>query len=241
MRETPYLKKVFQGWNLYDYIFLAVSVILPVVFTVIFNSSVLECLCTVFALFAAIMVAKGKPYAKFISIIAILIYAYVAYTASLYGEIIIYLGMALPFAVVSLVVWLKNKRTDEKQGSVVVVAKVSKKEVIILLISQAIMGVGYYYLLWAFGTSYLVISTICVAANATMYYLFVRRSGYAFVASLAGDLSTAVLWAFPVFGGALNYLPVFVMPFMFLVNDVYGIINWAKLKKSQDKQQTQKA
>jgi len=43
--------------------------------------------------------------------------------------------------------WIKNRRQDEKQGKVVIVNKVKSKECLLLLASQLVMGVGYYFLL----------------------------------------------------------------------------------------------
>ena len=55
-----------------------------------------------------IFIAKGMAFGQLLIIIFALLYAIVSYMFSYYGEMITYLFMTAPAALVSLIAWLKN-------------------------------------------------------------------------------------------------------------------------------------
>ena len=79
--------------------------------------------------------------------IATALYAWISFEYAYYGELIISIAITTPMNVWGFVQWIKNRRQDEKQGKVVIVNKVKSKECLLLLASQLVMGVGYYFLL----------------------------------------------------------------------------------------------
>jgi len=223
------IKGFFKGWNAFEVVFLCLILITPALLTIVFESSIVECLSTTLYLFWCLLGAKGKSYTHIIGIPAIFLYAYVAYNANYYGEVIITFFVLLPLIIVSLYAWLKNKTSDAH----VVVAKPNTKEMIIVACSQIAMGVGYYFLLRAFNTDFLLVSTISIMTSVFATYLIMRRNQFSFPAYIINDIVLIILWGYLCFGGAWEYIPILLMPVMLLINDVYGTINWARLRKQQ--------
>ncbi len=60
-----------------------------------------------------------------------LIYGYISYTFSYYGEMLTYVCMSLPMAVVSLISWLKNPYKGNK-AEVTINFKITKRELVFL-------------------------------------------------------------------------------------------------------------
>ena len=58
--------------------------------------------------------AKGNPFGQILIIVFSLLYGYISYTSSYYGEMITYLGMTAPMAVIALVSWLRNPFNGNK-------------------------------------------------------------------------------------------------------------------------------
>ena len=58
--------------------------------------------------------AKGNPFGQILIIVFSLLYGYISYTSSYYGEMITYLGMTAPMAVIALVSWLRNPFNGEQ-------------------------------------------------------------------------------------------------------------------------------
>ena len=79
-----------------------------------------------------IFCAKGNPIGQILMVFFSLIYAYISFSFSYYGELMTYAGMTLPMAVLALVSWLKNPYEGKK--SEVKVYSVSKKDITFMII-----------------------------------------------------------------------------------------------------------
>ena len=164
-----------------------------------------------------------------IGIVSTFFYAYVSYSNTYYGEMIIAMCCTLPLMIVGLVNWLKHQDKE----NIVIIKEITKKELILVLLSQAIMFVGYYYLLKVFNTNNLLVSTFSVVASIIATYLTARRSEYGFIGFIINDVILIVLWSIPVIGGSLNLISVLICPVLLLINDIYGVYNWKRIKNKQ--------
>jgi len=223
------VKKLFIDWTKFEIVFLFVGTLLALILTPIFNGTIIDLLYTLLYFWTALLLAKGKYSCYIIGIISTFFYAYVSYTNSYYGEIIISMGCTLPLMIVGLVNWLKH----QDNTNTVIIKEITKKELILVLISQVIMFGGYYYLLKYFNTNNLFVSTLSIVASLIATYLTARRSEYGFVGFIINDLILITLWGLPVITGNLSLIPVLLCPMLLLVNDIYGVYNWKRLKEKQ--------
>ena len=93
--------------------------------------------------------------------------------------------------------------------------------------------VGIYFLLDAFNTNELIVSTISVLASLLAIYLQIRRSRFSFSFYMINDIILIVLWGIPVINGNMILLPMVCNPIINFINDSYGFYNWKKLEKEQ--------
>ena len=174
--------------------------------------------------------AKGNPFGQLLMVIFSLLYGIISYTFSYYGEMITYLGMTMPMAVFALISWLRNPYEGNKAE--VKVNCISKKEVVFMWILAAVVTVVFYFILAYFRTANIVPSTLSVTTSFIAVYLTFRRNPYFAVAYAANDVVLIVLW---VLASVLDvkYISVVVCFVVFLVNDIYGFVNWRKMEKRQ--------
>lgn len=52
--------------------------------------------------------AKGNPVGQVLMVVFSLLYGIISFSFAYYGEMITYLGMTMPMAVVALIAWLRN-------------------------------------------------------------------------------------------------------------------------------------
>ena len=220
---------MFKDWTKFEISFLFIGTLLALILTPVFNGTIIDLLYTLLYFWTALLLAKGKYSCYVIGIISTFFYAYVSYTNSYYGEIIISMFCTLPLMIVGLINWLKN----QDDTNTVIIKEITKKELLIVLLSQAIMFCGYYYLLKYFNTSNLFVSTLSIVASLIATYLTARRSEYGFIGFIINDLILITLWGLPVIKGGLNLIPVLLCPLLLLINDIYGVYNWKKLKEEQ--------
>lgn len=177
-----------------------------------------------------ILNAKGNVAGQMLTVVFSIIYAIISFKSRYYGEMATYLGMTAPIAVVSVITWLKNPFEDGK--SEVKINHLALKEYVFLGVLALAVTFGFYFILDFFNTSQIILSTVSVFTSFIAAYLTMRRSEYYAIGYSLNDIVLIMLWS-------IAGKPSMVICFsVFLINDVYGFISWAGMKKRQSKRQT---
>ena len=177
--------------------------------------------------------AKGNPIGQLLTIVFSILYGFISYSFAYYGEMVTYLGMTAPMALLALISWLRNPYKGNK--SQVQVNRVSKKEIFFMLILTAAVTAVFYFILSALKTANIVPSVISVTTSFLAVYLTFRRSPYFALAYASNDMVLIILWAMASVKDK-NYVSVLICFMVFLVNDLYGFINWKRMEKNQSEQ-----
>lgn len=220
---------MFKNWTTFEKIFLIFGTIIACVLTFIFKGTWIDLGYTLLYFWTALLLAKGKYSCYIIGIISTFFYAFVSYSNSYYGEVIIAMCCTLPLMIIGLINWLKHQDST----NTVIIKEITKKELIIVLISQVVLFYGYYSLLKFFNTNNLLVSTFSVIASVIATYLTARRSEHGFVGFIINDIILIVLWSIPVINGNTNIIPILLCPTLLLINDIYGVYNWKRIKNKQ--------
>jgi nicotinamide mononucleotide transporter PnuC len=175
--------------------------------------------------------AKGNPFGQFLMVIFSILYGIISYSFNYYGEMITYLGMTMPMTVLALISWLRNPYKGNKAE--VKVNHISKKETVFMLILTTAVTVVFYFILRHFNTANLLPSTLSVTTSFMAVYLTFRRSAWYAIAYAANDIILIILWIFASLTD-ISYVSVIICFTMFLVNDLYGFINWKKMSARQN-------
>ena len=174
--------------------------------------------------------AKGNPIGQALMILFSLLYGAISYTFSYFGEMITYLGMTAPMALFALVTWLRNPYQGNKAE--VAVNRISKSECSAMYLATAVVTLIFYFILDHFHTANMLPSTLSVATSFLAVYLTFRRSPYFALAYAANDVVLIVLWTLAAREN-ISYLSVIICFVMFLVNDLYGFVNWKRMEHRQ--------
>jgi len=179
-----------------------------------------------------ILNAKGNPFGQLLMVIFSILYGVISFSFSYYGEMITYLGMTAPMAVFSLISWLRNPYGNNK--SEVKINRINLKETIFMALLTVLVTFIFYHILSAFDTSYLPLSTLSVATSFLSVYLTYKRSIFFAICYAANDVVLIILWTLATISD-ISYLSVVICFAMFLINDIYGFVNWSKMQKRQEK------
>ena len=174
--------------------------------------------------------AKGNPIGQVLLIIFSVLYGIISYSFSYYGEMVTYLGMSTPMAVLAMISWLRNPYNGNRAE--VKINSLKKPEIVFMFALTAIITFIFYFILKYFHTTNLIISTFSVTTSFLAVYLTLRRSRYFTLAYAANDIVLIILWILATLSD-ITYMSVTICFFMFLVNDIYGYINWTKMHKIQ--------
>ena len=174
--------------------------------------------------------AKGNPIGQVLMIIFGALYGIISYSFAYFGEMITYLGMTVPMAIVALVTWLKNPYKNNK--SEVAVNKISKQEIVFMLCLSVLVTIIFYFILKALSTANLLPSTVSVTTSFIAAYLTFRRSPYYALVYAMNDVVLIVLWVLASISD-MSYVSTVVCFIIFLFNDLYGFISWKRMQKRQ--------
>lgn len=177
-----------------------------------------------------IFVAKGNPVGQALMIIFSIMYGVISYSFAYYGEMLTYLGMTGPMAVFSMIAWLKNPY--EGRRSEVRVNHLGARELVFMAVLTVVVTVFFYFILDYFHTANIVPSTISVTTSFVAVYLTFRRSPYYALGYAANDVVLIILWSLASFED-ISYISVVICFAVFLANDIYGYINWARMDARQ--------
>lgn len=225
------MKRILNYFTKVEIVLWSSSTILILSSFLIFDrENYLTLLASIIGVTSLIFCAKGNPIGQLLMIIFSIVYGVISYSFAYYGEMITYLGMSGPMAVFSLIAWLRNPYKGKK--SQVKVNRVSRKEIVFMLALSVVVTILFYFILKHFGTANLVFSTLSITTSFIAVYLTFRRSPYFALVYALNDLVLIVLWVYATIID-INYVSVLICFIVFLINDIYGFINWLKMEKKQ--------
>ena len=225
------IKRLFDGFSGGELILWCSSVFFIVISFIIFDrENFLTLSASLIGATSLIFCAKGNPAGPILLVAFSLLYGIISFSFFYYGEMITYLGMSAPMSVCTLVAWLRNP--SEKNSAEVKVNCVKTKEIIFMLALSGVVTFVFYFILEVFNTANLLLSTISITTSFIAAYLTLRRSPYYALAYAANDIVLIALWIMAAMSD-ISYLSVTVCFVIFLINDLYGFINWRRMQKRQ--------
>lgn len=226
------LKKLWNYFSKGERLLWGISVILILAAFFIFDrENYLTLAASLVGVTSLIFSAKGNPAGQFLMIIFSVLYGIISFSFAYYGEMVTYLGMTGPMAVFALVSWLKNPYSGNRAE--VKVNRLKAGEIVFMAALTVAVTLVFYFILAAFHTANLVPSTASVTTSFVAVYLTFKRSAFFAAAYAANDVVLIILWVMAACSN-VSYLSVIICFVVFLVNDIYGFINWSKMQKRQE-------
>ena len=174
--------------------------------------------------------AKENPFGQLLMVCFSALYGIISFSCGYYGEMATYLGMTAPMAVFALVSWLRNPYQGNRRGPSETAGATG-----CCLDADPDRG-SHSSVLFHPGCAphnRLIPSTLSVATSFLAAFLTFRRSALFAAAYAANDLVLVVLWGLAA-AEDRSYLLVLVCFSVFLVNDLYGFLNWLRMQRRQE-------
>ncbi len=227
------MKKLLCSLTKAEIMLWITSVFIITLFFLLFDrQNYLALLASLIGATSLIFCAKGHPIGQVLIIIFSMIYGYISYTFSYFGEMLTYVCMTLPMAILSLIEWIRNPFKKGKPE--VKVNKIHKKEIPFICVITLIVTLVFYFVLRYFDTANLLPSTLSVTTSFVAVYLTFRRSPYYALAYATNDIVLIILWVLATINN-ISYISVVMCFVVFLINDIYGFFNWLRMQKRQGK------
>ncbi len=189
----------------------------------------LSVLASLVGVTSLLFVAKGYVCGQILMVIFSVMYGVISLVFRYYGEMITYLGMTAPMAVVTAVSWYRHPYAGTRE---VAVSHLTRRQAVLLPILTVVVTLAGYALLAALGNAQMLFSTISVATSFIAAALTFCRSPYYALGYAANDVVLVVLW---VLAAAADpaYWSMVICFALFLINDLYGFVNWRRMQRRQ--------
>lgn len=224
------LSNPFRDLTKFELCLWLISMAMVLLSFVFSDGGYLEAIASIIGVTALIFVAKGYVLGQLLTVIFAVFYGIISFFFGYYGEMITYLCMSAPMAVMSIISWVRHPYKDSKE---VEISKISKKQLVVMAILTVIVTIVFYFLLGFLGTTNLLFSTVSVATSFIAAYFTFLRSPYYALGYAVNDIVLIILWVLASIEN-ISYLPMVMCFVMFLANDLYGFYNWRKMQKRQE-------
>lgn len=192
------------------------------------NQDYLTLTASLIGVTALIFVSKGDVLGQVLTVVFSLFYAVISWRFRYFGEMITYLGMTAPIALLSVITWLRNPYSEQE----VKIHQLKGRTWGILWIFTVLVTGVFYFILKAFQTPNLFFSTVSIATSFLASSLMMFRSPYYAIAYAVNDIVLIILWILAVISDIV-YFPMILCFAVFLMNDLYGFVNWNRMERRQ--------
>ena len=224
-----YLIKSFREFTILDILIWTGSVTALIIsFAASGGGDALTLIASLIGVTSLIFIAKGNVIGQFLMILFAVIYSIISFTFHYYGEMVTYMCMTAPSALITAIAWIKNPYSETQ----VAVGEVRWRGWLALVSATVAITIIFYFILAALDTPNLFFSTISVTTSFLAAGLMFLRSQYYATGYMANDLILVILWILASLED-ISYLPMVVNFAIFFINDLYGYISWSRMKKVQ--------
>ena len=117
--------------------------------------------------------AKGNPLGQVLMIIFSLIYGYISFKVSYYGEMITYIGMTMPMSAAALISWLMHPFKGNR--SQVEIRRLTGRDIALMIPLTVLVTAVFYFILKHFNTANIIPSTVSVTTSFLAVFLTFKR------------------------------------------------------------------
>ncbi len=222
-------KSILNDWTLFEKVWLFISTITMIGLSIVWKDSPIALISGVTGIIGVVLCAKGKISTYFYATINVALYAWICFQNGLYGEVMLNAFYFIPMNIVGFMLW--NKKKDDN-GNVEAKA-LTKKQLIILSVGLVVAIVLYYQLLKSLGGNLQLIDSITTVTSVMALLLQVLRYKEQWLIWILVNLVSIVMWVM-LLNTSEGSISMIVMWAAYLINSIYGYINWNKLNKKSE-------
>ena len=225
---------MLKDWTVFEKGWLILFTLINFYLFFAWEDSLLGLISSLTGMLCVVLVAKGKISNYYFGIIQTSTYAYISFTYGLYGEAMLNALFYLPIQFIGIYLWRKNLTDNKTIGEDVSVKRLGKKGWIYLVVISIVASIIYAFFLNAIGGQQVRLDSTAVVLSIIAQILMLRRFAEQWILWIVVNMLSIVLWIVTLTQSGGNDWSMLVMWSAFLVNSVYGYVNWMKMHKKQN-------
>jgi nicotinamide mononucleotide transporter len=224
---------IWKNWTKFEISWLFTFTMVNIYLFFAWSDSLIGLVSSISGMLCVVLVAKGKIANYYFGIVQTLTYAYIAYGYGLYGEVMLNALFYFPIQFIGIYLWKKNKSDQVVKGEDVKVKSLTKTGWLYTVLSILILTIGYGLFLKFLGGNFVWNDAATNVLSIAAQILMLKRFAEQWLLWIAVNVLSITLWLSALISQGGNDFSMLVMWSAFLVNSIYGYVNWRKLYQKQ--------
>ncbi len=225
--------QLFKEWTWFERIWLLLFSIVNVFLYLKWDSGLIGLISAMSGMLCVVLVAKGKISNFVFGIVNTATYAYISYGYGLYGESMLNALFYLPTQFIGLWMWQRHRSVNKVRDEDIEIKRLSVKGWAIVIASVVVGAYAYMHVLMALDAQQVRIDSVAVVMSVVAQILLTLRYAEQWVLWILVNLLSIVLWVVTLSQSGGSDYTMSVMWTAFLINSIYGWINWLKLQQGK--------
>jgi len=225
-----FLKNEFAGWKKWEAFWLVFANLVILGVSIYLNDTAIGIIASMTGVTCVILTGMGKISNYIFGTVNVLLYAFVAWQAKYYGDVMLNLLYYFPTNIIGWFVWKKN--IDDKNQEVYKRRMSAKQELFIGLL--CIAGILIYsFILKLLGGSLPLIDSMSTVLSVAAQILLIKRYMEQWIIWIVVDIVSVIMWIAAFFNGGES-VAVLMMWSVYLANAVLMFIKWYRATTEQN-------
>ncbi|GKX28845.1 nicotinamide mononucleotide transporter [Vallitalea longa] len=223
-KTKKFLKYELTGWKTWEIVWMVFAISVIISLSLHWGDNVRGIIAAVTGVMCVILTGKGKMSCFMFGLVNTILYAWIAFEARYYGEVMLNGLYYAPMQFVGWLMWKKHMNNETKE---VEKTKLNINQEIMLLIISIICIYGYGTILRNLGGNLPFFDSISTCLSIVAMILSVRRLMEQWIIWIVVDLVTVNMWLIDYFNGGTD-IATLLMWIVYLLNAIFMFIKWFK-------------
>ncbi len=224
-----FIKRELSGWKKLEIAWILIATVVMLGLSIYWKDTLIGIVSALTGIWCVILTGKGKISSYIFGMVNTLLYAYIAYGAQYYGEVMLNLLYYVPTNVLGFILW----KTNMNQENAEVVKKCMKVKTQVLVALGTTLGVFLYGLvLKKLGGQMPFVDSMSTVLSVVAQILCVKRYMEQWIIWIVVDVVTIIMWAV-VFAQGGESIATLVMWSVYLINAIIMFVKWFKETKKE--------
>ncbi len=225
------IKQELTGWKKWQVLWLAFAIITILGVSIQQGDTWIGIIASVTGVICVVLCGMGRVSNYLYGTINVILYAYIAWKAKYYGDVMLNLLYYLPTNFIGWAAWNKHINAET---NVVYKKRMTIKQDIMLTIISIVSVAGYAYILRLLGGSLPIVDSMSTVFSVIAQILMIKRFMEQWVIWIVVDVVSVIMWiaALSTEGASIAVL---LMWAVYLANAVIMFVKWYHESRLQEK------
>lgn len=225
---NKFIKNEIQNWKPLEIIWLITACLIILSLSIYWKENLVGIISSLSGIVCVILTGKGKLSSYIFGMINTVLYAYIAFTATYYGEVMLNIFYYVPMNIIGFIMWSRNINQNNQE----VVKTQLKNKYKVLIFTLSFIAVFLYGLvLKQLGGALPFADSASTVFAVTAQILCVKRCTEQWIMWILVNILNISIWAINFSQGGDN-IATLLMWSVFLINAIFMFIKWHRESKA---------